>query len=56
MPAAPLYPIPVIEEPFERLIVDCVGPLPKSKSGHQYVLTTMCAATRFPEAIPLSSL
>ncbi len=31
--------IPVIHEPFERLIVDCVGPLPKSKSGHQYILT-----------------
>lgn len=56
VPVAPLYPIPVIEEPFERLIVDCVGPLPKSKSGHQYVLTIMCAATRFPEAIPLHSL
>lgn len=57
VPVAPLYPIPVIEEPFERLIVDCVGPLPKSKSGHhQYVLTIMCAATRFPEAIPLRSL
>lgn len=54
VPVAPLCPIPVI--PFERLIVDCVGPLPKSKSGHQYVLTVMCAATRFPEAIPLRSL
>ncbi len=43
-------------EPFERLILDCVGPLPKSKSGHQYVLTLMCAATRFPEAVPLRTL
>lgn len=54
--AALLYPIPLIEEPFERLVVDCGGPMPKSKSGHQYVLTIMCAATRFPEAIPLRSL
>ncbi|XP_023815218.1 uncharacterized protein LOC110015381 [Oryzias latipes] len=29
VPPAPLFPIPVHEEPFERVIVDCVGPLPK---------------------------
>ncbi|XP_029927354.1 uncharacterized protein LOC115373220 [Myripristis murdjan] len=56
IPAAPLKPIPVVGEPFEHVIVDCVGPLPKTKSGHQYILTVMCAATRFPEAIPLRSL
>ncbi|KAL0152923.1 hypothetical protein M9458_051752 [Cirrhinus mrigala] len=56
VPSAPLRPIPVMNEPFERLILDCVGPLPKSKSGHQYILTIMCAATRFPEAVPLRSL
>lgn len=56
IPHAPLKPIPVIGEPFERLILDCVGPLPKSKSGHQYVLTIMCAATRYPEAVPLRSI
>ncbi len=47
---APLHPIPVLSEPFER-IIDCVGPLPKTKSGFQYLLTLMCAATRYPEAI-----
>ena len=50
---APLHPIPVIGEPFERIILDCMGPLPKSKSGHRFLLTIMCAATRYPEAIPL---
>lgn len=39
IPLAPLYPIPVLSEPFERLIIDCVGPLPKSKTGYQYILT-----------------
>lgn len=34
IPPAPLCPIPVITDPFERLIIDCVGPLPKAKSGH----------------------
>ena len=26
-------PIPAFEEPFGRVLIDCVGPLPKSKSG-----------------------
>uniref|UniRef100_A0A669BX09 Gypsy retrotransposon integrase-like protein 1 n=1 Tax=Oreochromis niloticus TaxID=8128 RepID=A0A669BX09_ORENI len=56
IPPAPLHPIPVIGEPFEKVILDCVGPLPKSKSRHQYILTIMCSATRFPEAIPLRTL
>lgn len=41
IPSAPLYPIPVLREPFERLIIDCVGLLPKSKTGHQYILTVV---------------
>lgn len=53
IPPAPLIPIPVICEPFEHIILDCVGPLPKSKAGNQFLLTIMCSATRFPEAVPL---
>lgn len=53
---APLKPIPVIEEPFSKVIIDCVGPLPKSKRGHQYLLTIMDVSTRYPEAIPLRSI
>ena len=53
IPPAPLHPIPAIGEPFERILIDCVGPLPRTKSGNQYLLTIMCTATRFPEAIPL---
>ena len=56
IPPAPLLPIPVMGAPFEHVVIDCVGPLPKTKSGYQYLLTLMCAATRFPEAIPLRSL
>lgn len=33
-----------------------MGPLPKSKSGNQFMLTVMCVSTRFPEAIPLSKI
>ncbi|KAI2660984.1 Retrovirus-related Pol polyprotein [Labeo rohita] len=56
IPPAPLVPIPVIGEPFEHVIVDCVGPLPKTKSGNQYLLTIMCTATRFAEATPLRKI
>lgn len=43
-------------EPFEKVIVDCVGLLPKTKAGSQFLLTVMCASTRFPEAIPLQKI
>uniref|UniRef100_A0A1A8VFT9 Gypsy retrotransposon integrase-like protein 1 n=1 Tax=Nothobranchius furzeri TaxID=105023 RepID=A0A1A8VFT9_NOTFU len=52
----PLTPIPVIGNPFDHIIVDCVGPLPRTKSGKKYLLTIMCTASRFPEAIPLASI
>ena len=56
IPPAPLQPIPAFEEPFSRILIDCVGPLPKTKSGNQYLLTVMCTSTRFPEAIPLRDI
>lgn len=56
IPPAPLSPIPAIGEPFEHVIVDCVGPLPKTKSGNQFLLTMMCVSTRFLEAIPLRKI
>ena len=56
IPPAPLKPIPAFQEPFSRVIIDCVGPLPRTRSGNQYLLTIMCASTRFPEAIPLRNI
>ena len=57
IPVAPLKPIPAaFEEPFSHIMIDCVGPLPKTKAGHQYLLTIMCSSTRFPEAIPLRTI
>ncbi|XP_076030465.1 uncharacterized protein LOC143018769 [Oratosquilla oratoria] len=49
----PLQPIPVIKEPFSKITTDCVGPLPKTPRGHQFLLTIIDCATRYPEAIPL---
>ncbi|CAB3998780.1 Transposon Ty3-I Gag-Pol poly [Paramuricea clavata] len=56
IPKAPLKPIPAFEEPFSRIMIDCVGPLPKTKRGNQYLLTIMCVSTRFSEAIPLRNI
>jgi transposase InsO family protein len=56
IPVAPLKPIPVYSEPFSRVLIDCVGPLPKTKNGNQYLLTIMCTSTRFPEAVPLRNI
>lgn len=56
IPVAPLQPIPVMSNPSEHLIVDCVGPLPHSKAGHSFLLTVMCQATRYPAAYPLRSI
>ncbi len=36
--------------------MDCVGPLPCSRSGSKYLLTVMCLATRFPSAYPLRTI
>lgn len=47
-----LVPVPVIGEPFEQVILDCVSPLPKTKSGNQFLLI-MCSANQFPEAISI---
>ena len=51
---APLQPIPAVEEPFSRVIIDCVSSYTKARN--QYLLTVMCASTRFPEAIPLCNI
>lgn len=54
---SPLKPIPVFDEPFSRVLIDGVGPLPNSKPGNQYLLTIiMCMSLRFPETIPLRNI
>ena len=39
VPRAPMIPPPVIDEPFQRIAMDVIGPLPQSRTGHRYVLT-----------------
>lgn len=45
--------VPIITEPYRRVNVDIVGPLMKTEKGNRYLLTLICSATKFPDAIPL---
>ena len=38
--------------PFEHVSINIVGPFPRSQ-GYKYLLTYICLASRYPEAIPL---
>ena len=51
IPQAGLQRIPTFDESFSRIIMNCVGPLPKPS-----LVTSMCASTRFHEAIPLRNI
>ena len=52
---APLISMPIMGEPFQRIAMDLVGPLPKTKRGHRYMLVIVDYASRYPEAIPLKT-
>lgn len=52
----PMQLVPIITEPFKRMVIDIVGPLPVTERGNKYLLTILCPATKFPEAVPLKEL
>lgn len=57
VPDIPLSQMPMIEQPFQRVAIDIVGPItPMSAEKHRYILTVIDVSTRFPEAIPMKSI
>ena len=52
----PLISVPVVSEPLKKVAIDIIGPLPKSKKGNRYILTLVDYATRYPEAVALSTI
>lgn len=50
----PLHPLPV-EDTMSRVHIDILGPLPKTKQGHQYILLIIDSFSKWPEAFPLVS-
>ena len=53
---ARLIPLPIMDEPFKRIAMDIVGPLPRSSSGKRFILVICDYATRYPEAIALRTV
>ncbi len=53
---APMIPLPIVGEPFQKIAMDIVGPLPRSRAGHRYVLVICDYATRYPEAVAMKSI
>lgn len=51
----PLSPMPLIDQPFERIGLDIIGPLRKSEGGHTHILVVVDYATRYPEEEPETS-
>ena len=52
---APLTPLPLIAEPFEKIAIDIVGPLPTTAAGNRFILTVIDLGSLYPEAIALLS-
>lgn len=52
---AGMIPLPLKTHPFQRIAMDLVGPLPRSKRGNRYILTIVDYVTRYLEAIALPS-
>ena len=48
-----MCPMPILTEPFEAVAVDLVA---RAKSGYRYLLTLICLASRYPEALPLKCI
>ena len=53
---APLIPLTIVDEPFQKVAMDIVGPLPRSGSGNKYILVVCDYATGYPEAVPMESV
>ena len=53
---APLVPLPIIDEPFRRIAMNIVGPLPRSSSGKRYILVICDYATRYPDPVALCTI
>ncbi|CAL1262547.1 unnamed protein product [Larinioides sclopetarius] len=53
---APMKLVPIIPEVFSKIIVDACGPLPTTPKGKKYLITAMCLASKYPDAVPVEDI
>ena len=51
----PLVSIPTVDEPFQRIALDFVGPLPLTDSKNRFILVCVDYATKYPVAVALKN-
>lgn len=51
----PFIITPTPTKAFDIVVIDTVGPLPKSDSGHEYAVTIMCDLTKYLIAVPVEN-
>lgn len=51
----PLCITPTPAKPFERVVIDTVGPLFRSQNGNTYILTAVCDLTKYIITIPIAN-
>ena len=57
VPKATLVSMPLVDQPFEKVAVDIVGPvIPCSDRGYRFILVMVDYATRYPEATALKDI
>ena len=52
---APLYPLPNLKTPFQRVAMDIFWPLKRTPSKNTYILVVMDYSTKWPEAFGLKN-
>lgn len=53
---APMKLVPVIREVFAKINIDACGPLPVTENGNRYLITAICLASKYPEAVAVKDI
>ncbi|GBN72535.1 Retrovirus-related Pol polyprotein from transposon 412 [Araneus ventricosus] len=53
---APLTSVPIISEVFSKINFDPFGPLPTTPNGNRYLITAICLASKYPDALPVPNI
>lgn len=52
----PLCKIPHLPEPFTKVQVDVVGPLPRTSKSNEYIITLIDTTSRYPHAVAVRAI